>query len=113
YQAQQARSRHENGTGRRNRNNPDFPLKNVACCPQCHNNLTGSRSKGRSQHYAYYHCTRCRAPSIKKADLENAFINKLKEIQLNSQMNKLFLLVLGDTWQEEQQDNIRALSKLT
>jgi hypothetical protein len=44
--------------------------------------LTGSWSKGRSGHYAYYHCQRqCRAVNVSKAALEGAFADELSLLQ--------------------------------
>src|SRR4030095_11942242 len=44
--------------------------------------LTGSWSKGRNGHYAYYHCQRqCRAVNISKATLEGAFVDELALLQ--------------------------------
>lgn len=34
----------------------EFPLKGFARCANCESHLTGSFSRGRSKHYAYYHC---------------------------------------------------------
>ncbi|MBC5862880.1 recombinase family protein [Flavobacterium turcicum] len=35
---------------------PEFPLRGFLICPNCGKLLTASKSKGRSQHYYYYHC---------------------------------------------------------
>ena len=42
--------------GPRQRNHPDFPLRGFVRCETCGRPLTGSWSKGRNGHYAYYHC---------------------------------------------------------
>jgi DNA invertase Pin-like site-specific DNA recombinase len=48
--------------GPRQRNHPDFPLRGFVRCDICGRPLTGSWSKGRNGHYAYYHCQRqCRS----------------------------------------------------
>jgi hypothetical protein len=44
--------------GPRQRNHPDFPLRGFVRCEACGRPLTGSWSKGRNGHYAYYHCQR-------------------------------------------------------
>ncbi len=55
----------------RERNHPDFPLRGFVRCETCARPLTGSWSKGRNNHYAYYHCQRqCRAVNVSKAKLE-------------------------------------------
>ena len=48
----------------------------------CGRPLTGSWSKGRNGHYAYYHCqTKCRAVNVSKAVLEGAFADELALLQ--------------------------------
>jgi hypothetical protein len=68
--------------GPRQRNHPDFPLRGFVRCDVCGRPLTGSWSKGRNEHYAYYHCQRqCRAVNISKATLEGAFVDELALLQ--------------------------------
>jgi hypothetical protein len=69
-------------TGPRQRNHPDFPLRGFVRCEACGRPLTGSWSKGRNGHYAYYHCQRqCRAVNVSKATLEGAFVDELALLQ--------------------------------
>jgi DNA invertase Pin-like site-specific DNA recombinase len=68
--------------GPRQRNHPDFPLRGFVRCEICGRSLTGSWSKGRNGHYAYYHCQRqCRAVNVSKAALEGAFTDELAFLQ--------------------------------
>ena len=68
--------------GPRQRNDPDFPLRGFVRCETCGRPLTGSWSKGRNGHYAYYHCQpQCRTVNINKASLEGAFADVLAELQ--------------------------------
>ena len=68
--------------GPRPRNHPAFPLRGFVRCETCGRPLTGSWSKGRNGHYAYYHCQRqCRAVNISKATLEGAFVDELALLQ--------------------------------
>ena len=68
--------------GPRRRNHPDFPLRGFVRCESCGRPLTGSWSKGRNGHYAYYHCQRqCRAVNVSKATLEGAFADELALLQ--------------------------------
>ena len=68
--------------GPRQRNHPDFPLRGFVRCDICGRPLTGSWSKGRNGHYAYYHCQRqCRAVNVSKAVLEGAFVDELALLQ--------------------------------
>ncbi|MBY0495700.1 MAG: recombinase family protein [Cyanobacteria bacterium] len=68
--------------GPRPRNHPDFPLRGFVRCEACGRPLTGSWSKGRNDHYAYYHCQRqCRAVNVSKAKLEGLFVDELALLQ--------------------------------
>ncbi len=109
---QGVKQRHSNNTPVRSLVNPDFVLKNVACCPECGGRLTGSKSKGHSQYYAYYHCKKCRAPSIKKAEIEDAFARSLKTIQLKRRLNRLLVESIADVWKENQKDNRASLKHI-
>jgi site-specific DNA recombinase len=69
-------------SGPRQRNHPNFPLRGFVRCDVCGRPLTGSWSKGRNGHYAYYHCQRqCRAVNVSKAALEGAFVDELALLQ--------------------------------
>ena len=69
-------------SGRRQRNHPDFPLRGFVRCDVCGRPLTGSWSRGRNGHYAYYHCQRqCRSVNVSKAALEGAFVDELGLLQ--------------------------------
>ena len=68
--------------GPRQRHHPDFPLRGFVRCEACGRPLTGSWSKGRNGHYAYYHCQRqCRAVNVSKLKLEGAFVDELALLQ--------------------------------
>ena len=68
--------------GPRQRNHPDFPLRGFVRCDVCGRPLTGSWSKGRNGHYAYYHCQKqCRAVNVSKPTLEGAFADELALLQ--------------------------------
>jgi hypothetical protein len=71
--------------GPRQRNHPDFPLRGFVRCETCGRPLTGSWSKGRNGHYAYYHCQRqCRAVNVSRVKLEGAFVDELALLQPTS-----------------------------
>ena len=68
--------------GPRQRSHPDFPLRGFVRCDACGRPLTGSWSKGRNGHYAYYHCQKpCRSVNVGKAALEGAFVDELALLQ--------------------------------
>ena len=88
-------------TGPRQRNHPDFPLRAFVRCDTCGKPLTGSWSKGRNGHYAYYHCQRqCRAVNVSKAELEGQKRDRLDEAFLFAQT------VDGKSY-ERQRDRLR------
>jgi site-specific DNA recombinase len=59
-----------------------FSAQRIRACQTCGRPLTGSWSKGRNGHYAYYHCQRqCRAVNVSKVKLEGAFVDELALLQ--------------------------------
>lgn len=52
------RNRHlaSNSLIRRNRNNPEFPLRRIVKCSLCGSSFTGAWSQGKKEKYAYYFC---------------------------------------------------------
>jgi hypothetical protein len=82
YQAQAVLSGRVPSTAPRQRTHPDFPLRGFVRCDSCGRGLTGSRSKGRSDYYAYYHCRPgCRGVNVSKATLEGLFADELALLQ--------------------------------
>ena len=69
---------------KRDRSNPEFPLRRIALCSGCCRSLTGSVSRGNGGQYAYYHCgwRQCRlyGKGIQKARLEEDFTEYLATI---------------------------------
>jgi hypothetical protein len=58
------------------------PRPDSAAGRTCGRPLTGSWSKGRNGHDAYYRCQRqCRAVNVSKAELEGAFADELALLQ--------------------------------
>lgn len=58
---------------RRNRDNPDFPLRRIIKCPNCGASITGGWSKGRTKHYSYYFCPKgCKGSTVATGKLEDA-----------------------------------------
>jgi site-specific DNA recombinase len=82
YRAQAVSEGRAHVSAPRERNHPDFPLRGFVRCEACGRPLTGSWSKGRNDHYAYYHCQRqCRAVNVNKAKLEGLFVDELALLQ--------------------------------
>lgn len=86
------------------RNNPEFPLRQFITCPNCNQPLTGSKSKGRKERYAYYHCHHkdcCINFRIRKERLEDAFVDYLKFIKPEQDLLNLFETTVKDVYNEK------------
>ena len=108
--------------GPRQRNHPDFPLRAFVRCEACSRPLTGSWSKGRNGHYAYYHCQRqCRAVNVSKVKLEGAFVDELALLQPTPGYMRLVTDRILHVWEQrraeandrttEQQRRVRAIQQ--
>ena len=90
----------------RQRNNPDFPLRNFVRCGHCQKPLTASWSKGKmGVKYAYYRCQNknCSCPAnVRRKDLEDAFLGFVREQQPDSGYLRLFHKVVLDVWNRKQ-----------
>ena len=86
------------------RNNPEFPLRQFITCPNCNQPLTGSKSKGRKERYAYYHCHHkdcCINFRIRKEKLEKIFVDYLKFIKPERDLLNLFKATVKDVYNEK------------
>lgn len=82
------------------RRRPDFPLRGFIKCASCGRCVTASWSKGRSAHYAYYHCLPpCRAVNIPKAKLEGLFVDELERFQPTPGYMRLLKESILSVWQ--------------
>jgi site-specific DNA recombinase len=102
-------------TGRRkqhhklkNKTNEKYPLRGFLVCPVCQKYLTGSTSKGRSQHYSYYHCKGKCVYRVKVEDIENDMIQFYQSVSLKAP----FKIALETIIKEElnKQNSINKLS---
>ena len=96
------------------RSHPDFPLRHFVKCGCCGKPLTGSWSKGRTKRYPYYCCpnSRCRAVSVKKAELEGYFVAHLERMQPEPRYVRLFNEIVLDVWKEKQAQNLALSTSL-
>ena len=86
------------------RNNPEFPLRQFITCPNCNQPLTGSKSKGRKEKYAYYHCHNkdCSLKfRIRKDRLEKIFVDYLNNIKPEQNLLNLFEATVKDVYNEK------------
>lgn len=81
---------------RRNRDNPDFPLRRIVKCKNCGTSLTGAWSKGKRQLYGYYFCPKRCVPdsNIRVETLEQATTELLNKVALTSQTTELLMAYL-------------------
>ncbi len=98
----------------RQKNHPDFPLRNFVKCTKCGQKLTGSWSTGRKRvRYAYYHCRTKGCPlTVSKKILEDKFIDLLESIQPKKEILDLFEAIIVDVWKNKQKDSFGEKSKL-
>ncbi len=84
---------------RRNRDNPDFPLRRIVKCQRCGTIFTGAWSKGQYTRYGYYFCKkRCGGPSVPVKVLEDEMINLLKKISPKPQTIELLIAFIRKTY---------------
>ncbi len=88
----------------RQRNNPDFPLRNFVRCGLCERPLTASWSKGRNGRYAYYRCQNraCKGVNVRRDEMERLFIDFLGELQPKPEYLRLFGEIIVDVWKQKQ-----------
>jgi site-specific DNA recombinase len=85
----------------RPRSRADFPLRGFVRCSACGRGLSGSWSKGRARHYAYYHCRPgCRAVNVSKARLEELFVQELAHFQPTTGYMRLLKESVLHVWRE-------------
>ncbi len=86
---------------RRNKNNPDFPLRRIVTCSNCGTPFTGAWSKGKRAKFAYYFCKkRCGMPSIPMETLNNAAISFLSTITPTAEALDAFIALLRKTYRQ-------------
>lgn len=85
--------------------NPTFPLRKTVKCGECGRPLTGSASKGRHAHYAYYHCynKECAAygKGVPKDELEKKFKDELLRLAPTAKFFDLLRANILDIWSEQ------------
>lgn len=72
--------------------NEMLPFRGFLHCPRCSQRLTGSRSKGRTNWYFYYHCN-C-GFRIRTEKVHDSFISIIKSLKPNAEYNSLFQSIL-------------------
>lgn len=84
---------------RRNKDNPDFPLRRIVRCAHCGTPFTGGWSTGRKSKHAYYFCRkRCGKPSVKAYELDFTTVEYLKRISPTKECLDAFIAMLRNTY---------------
>ncbi|MBE9488988.1 MAG: recombinase family protein, partial [Bacteroidetes bacterium] len=85
--------------------NDKFPLKDFVLCPKCRNPLLASTSKGRSNYYSYYHCSKPCKTRYKSEDVELWFQSFLGGISLNEHAQQLLFKMIKERITSQTQQN--------
>lgn len=85
---------------KKNRDNPEFPLRRIVKCSGCGNSLTAGWSKGKRQRYAYYFCQKwCgKGHSVPVDDLEEATTKLLNGVSMTDKALELTGTYLRKTY---------------
>jgi DNA invertase Pin-like site-specific DNA recombinase len=94
-------------------NHPAFPLRRFVVCDACATPLTGSAPKGRSRHYSYYHCRRCKGVSIRTDALEARFVELLESLRPRPEFFALFRAIVLDVWKQRRASASELQNRLT
>jgi site-specific DNA recombinase len=91
----------------------DLSLRGFLKCKNCGGNLTGSKSKGRSESYFYYHCNNNTCRERFRADQANDdFLEYLQEFQFKDEVVSAYYLVLEDVFNQHEQERFAEIKSL-
>jgi hypothetical protein len=88
---------------KRNKDNPEFPLRRIVKCAVCGTSITGGWSKGKLGRYGYYFCrNRCKIPrsSVAVGTIETATIKLLEDLAPSDNTISLFNALMRDTYRQ-------------
>lgn len=84
---------------RRNRNNPDFPLRRIIKCQHCGGSFTGAKSRGKLQKYGYYFCQkRCQGSNVSVVRINEETISQMNKVTTKDKTIDLFIAFLRSTY---------------
>ena len=91
----------------------DLSLRGFLKCKNCGGNLTGSKSRGRSESYFYYHCNNNSCRERFRADQANDdFLEYLQEFQFKDEVVNSYYLVLEDVFNQHEQERFAEIKSL-
>ena len=83
----------------------ELPLRGFLLCPQCNRPLTGSKSKGATKYYSYYHCRKeCRA-RFRSEIVHEAVKKELNKYIPRFEMAKIYERLLREAYYNQAQSN--------
>ena len=78
-----------------------LPLRGFLICPRCGKILTGSKSKGRTKYYSYYHCFDGCTTRFGAERVNETFVFELKKYVPRREMMDIFKLTLLEAWNNQ------------
>jgi site-specific DNA recombinase len=88
-----------------------LPLRRFLICPACGKNLTGSASRSRSERYYYYHCTYPCRIRYRASEVNDSFVEYLRELKLPDEIGEYAETILQDIFKSEFGDRKSALER--
>ncbi len=93
-----------------------MPLRGFLICPKCGRMLTGSASKGRYNHYYYYHCVSSCGCRFRTENANSLFVRELKKYVPKPGMSDIYVISLKESYYEQtrsqQSDRKQLLSQI-
>jgi site-specific DNA recombinase len=82
---------------------PDFPLRRIVRCAACGSAYTGSHSRSKGRHYAYYRCAKSGCSrSTPKSDFEADLVKELSRLEPSPAVLELLDAVVEHEWQQRE-----------
>jgi site-specific DNA recombinase len=78
-----------------------LPLRGYLLCSRCNRVLTGSASKGRKQHYYYYHCSSKCGCRYKAEEVNDIFLSEIKRYAPKVGLEAVCKEIILDVYQQE------------
>tara|TARA_R110002020_G_scaffold466202_1_gene688463 strand:+ start:22978 stop:24618 length:1641 start_codon:yes stop_codon:yes gene_type:complete len=79
----------------------ELPLRGFLICPDCGKLLTGSKSKGRSRYYTYYHCREGCTHRVSAEKVNSSFAGHLQNYIPRAEVKKLYISLIVEAYREQ------------
>ncbi|WP_082472480.1 recombinase family protein [Flavobacterium sp. Leaf82] len=90
----------------------DLPLRGFLTCPVCGKVLSGSKSKGRNQYYAYYHCYKGCTHRSNAEEVNQIFIKELLKYAPKREYKKVYSIIILEAYKEQTRERQNEKSQL-